>query len=94
MFHVTNTACVINLDNTELSFGSGVFLEIAGQNQWGTTGSNGGVAELNTDNEKIEGNDFSKSFVEFWKFVKKDDRWVLAKILQRDEASLIKFQDS
>ena len=56
MFHVTNTACVINLDNTELSFGSGVFLEIAGQNQWGTTGSNGGVAELNTDNENIEGN--------------------------------------
>lgn len=50
---------------------------------------------INTEtNEKIEGNDFSKSFVEFWKFVKKDDRWVLAKILQRDEASLIKFQDS
>ena len=56
MFHVTNTACVINLENTEMSFGSGTFLEIAGQNQWGTTGSNGGVAELNTDNEKIEGN--------------------------------------
>lgn len=56
LFHVTNTACVINLENTELSFGSGTFLEIAGQNQWGTTGSNGGVAELNTDNEKIEGN--------------------------------------
>ena len=56
MFHVTNTACVINLVNTELSFGSGVFLEIAGQNQWGTTGSNGGQAEVNTDNEHIEGN--------------------------------------
>ena len=56
MFHVTNTACVINLDNTELNFGSGTFLEIAGQNQWGTTGSNGGVAELNTNNEKIDGN--------------------------------------
>ncbi|WP_298521777.1 hypothetical protein [uncultured Methanobrevibacter sp.] len=56
MFHVTNTACVINLDNTELSFGSGTFLEIAGQNQWGNTGSNGGVAEVNTDNEKIDGN--------------------------------------
>ena len=56
MFHVTNTACVITLENTELSFGSGTFLEIAGQNQWGTTGSNGGVAELNTDNEKIDGN--------------------------------------
>ncbi len=56
MFHVTNTACVIDLDNTELNFGSGTFLEIAGQNQWGNTGSNGGVAELNTDNEKIDGN--------------------------------------
>lgn len=56
MFHVTNTACVINLKNTELNFGSGVFLEIAGQNQWGSTGSNGGQAELNTENEKIGGN--------------------------------------
>lgn len=56
MFHVTNTACVIDLDNAELSFGSGIFLEIAGQNQWGSEGSNGGVAELNTDNEKIDGN--------------------------------------
>lgn len=56
MFHVTNTACVINLDNTELSFGSETFLEIAGQNQWGTVGSNGGVAELNTNSEKIDGN--------------------------------------
>ena len=56
MFHVTNTACVIDLENTELSFGSGLFLEIAGQNQWGTQGSNGGTAEVNTNNEKIEGN--------------------------------------
>lgn len=56
MFHVTNTACVIDLDNTELKFGSGTFLEIAGQSQWGTQGSNGGQAELNTNNEKIEGN--------------------------------------
>jgi hypothetical protein len=56
MFHVTNTACVINLDNTELNFGSNVFLEVSSQNQWGNTGSNGGVAEVNTDNEKIDGN--------------------------------------
>ena len=56
MFHVTNTACVIDLENTELSFGSGTFLEVSSQNQWGTTGSNGGQAELNTNNEKIEGN--------------------------------------
>lgn len=56
MFHITNTACVINLDNTELSFGSGTFLEASGQNQWGNEGSNGGVCELNTNNEKIDGN--------------------------------------
>ena len=56
MFHVTNTACVINLENTELSFGSGVFLDDSGQNQWGTEGSNGGTCELNTDSEDITGN--------------------------------------
>ena len=56
MFHVTNTACVIDLKNTEFSFGSGTFLEVSSQNQWGTTGSNGGSAELNTDSEKIDGN--------------------------------------
>ena len=56
MFHVTNTACVIDLKNTEFSFGSGTFLEVSSQNQWGTTGSNGGTAELKTDSEKIDGN--------------------------------------
>ena len=56
MFHITNTACVINLENTELSFGSGIFLESSSQNQWGNNGSNGGKCELNTNNEKIEGN--------------------------------------
>ena len=56
MFHVTNTACVINLENTELSFRSGTFMEVSSQNQWGSEGSNGGVAELNTNNEKIDGN--------------------------------------
>ena len=55
MFHITNTACVVDLENTELSFGSGVFLEASGQNQWGSEGSNGGDCELNTNNEKIEG---------------------------------------
>ena len=55
MFHVTNTACVINLENTECSFGSGIFLDDSGQNQWGTSGSNGGVCELNTNNEEITG---------------------------------------
>ena len=56
MFHITNTACVINLENTKCEFGSGTFLEASGQNQWGTTGSNGGSVELNTNNEDITGN--------------------------------------
>ena len=56
MFHITNTACVVNLENTELSFKSGTFLESSSQNQWGTEGSNGGSCELNTDNEQITGN--------------------------------------
>ena len=56
MFHITNTACVINLENTECSFGSGTFLESSSQNQWGSEGSNGGICELNTDNENIGGN--------------------------------------
>ena len=55
MFHVTNTACVINLDNTEVNFGSGIFLDNSGQNQWGTVGSNGGEVELNTKNMVING---------------------------------------
>ena len=56
MFHITNTACAINLENTKFDFGSGVFLEASSQNQWGNSGSNGGNAELNTDNQNIEGN--------------------------------------
>jgi hypothetical protein len=56
MFHITNTACVINLENTECNFASGLFLESSGQNQWGNEGSNGGSCELNTDNENIDGN--------------------------------------
>jgi hypothetical protein len=44
------------LENTKCSFGSGTFLESSGQNQWGSEGSNGGVCELNTNNEDINGN--------------------------------------
>ncbi len=55
MFHITNTACVINLEKTEFNYKSGVFLESSGQNQWGNEGSNGGVCQLNTADETIEG---------------------------------------
>lgn len=45
------------------------------------------VYNKNTNtNEKIEGSEYSKSFVEFWKFKRNDkDNWVLDKIKQKDE---------
>lgn len=55
MIHVTNTDCVIDLENTEFDFGSGEFLDVSSQGQWGINGSNGGSVALNTHGEKIEG---------------------------------------
>ena len=41
--------------------------------------------------EIIEGHTFPSSFVEYWQFVRKEDRWVLSKILQDDEEDQIPF---
>ena len=56
MFHVTNTKPIINLEKTELDFASGVLLNVSGQNQWGTVGSNGGDLTLNAKDENLLGN--------------------------------------
>ena len=58
MIHVTNTKSEINLDNCRFNFGSNVFLNVSGQDQWGVTGSNGGVVSLSLNNEKINGDIF------------------------------------
>ena len=48
---------------------------------------------INTEtNDIIEGNKYSKSFVEFWKFTRDNNRWVLTKIKQKDDANTINFQ--
>jgi len=49
---------------------------------------------INTEtHEKIEGNNiFSMPFVEFWKFTRKGNKWVLSKILQSNEANQIDFE--
>ncbi len=45
--------------------------------------------------EKKAGHSSSTSFVEFWKFVRKDEEYfVLSKILQKDEYEKILFQDN
>ncbi len=55
MLHVTNTKAVINMEKCDLKFGSNVLLNVSGQNQWGTTGSNGGDLEFNTVDETLSG---------------------------------------
>ena len=56
MFFVTNTSSEISLTNTELKYGSGLLLKIAGTDQWGNSGSNGGEVKFNASNQKLEGN--------------------------------------
>lgn len=40
---------------------------------------------------KISGNTLSTTFVEYWQFTRKEDGWVLNKILQKDESDQIPF---
>ena len=56
MFHVTNTKAIVNLESTELNFGSGILLDVSGQSQWGTVGSNGGELTFNANDEILDGN--------------------------------------
>ena len=56
MFHVPNTKAIINLEKTELNFGSGTLLDVSGQSQWGTVGSNGGELTFNAKDETLDGN--------------------------------------
>ena len=56
MFHVTNTKAIVNLESTELNFGSGTLLDVSGQSQWGTVGSNGGELTFNAKSEILDGN--------------------------------------
>lgn len=55
MFFVANTEAVINLTETELSFGSGILLSAQGTDEWGEDGSNGGDVILNADSQTLSG---------------------------------------
>ena len=41
----------------------------------------------------VEGKTAPSSFVEYWQFIRKDGRWVLNKILQKDEENQIPFTE-
>lgn len=56
IFFVTNTSAIINLENTNLVFGSNILLNIGKTSEWGNNGSNGGVVTLNAKDQKLEGN--------------------------------------
>lgn len=48
--------------------------------------------KINTDTGKvIEGKLTPASFIEYWCFVRRDDKWVLDKILQKNEAHKIEY---
>lgn len=55
MFFITNTNAIINLNNTNLSYGSGVLLAAKATSEWGNSGSNGGKVTLNAENQTLEG---------------------------------------
>ena len=56
MFHITNTKAIINLNKCTLNFDSGILLDASGQDQWGTTGSNGGEVTFTATNQILTGN--------------------------------------
>lgn len=55
MFFVTNTDAVVNLTNTNLSFGSNILVSCKGTSEWGQSGSNGGNLTLNATNQTLTG---------------------------------------
>lgn len=56
-FYVTNTSCVINLENNKIvnNATTGNFLRVK-SDSWGTSGLNGGKVVLNATNQRIIGN--------------------------------------
>ena len=55
MFYCTNTASVINLQNTELNLSEDGTLLIVSAGRWGKDGSNGGDCALNAEEQLLEG---------------------------------------
>jgi hypothetical protein len=54
LFYITNTDALINLSGTTLS-GTGVLINAAATDRWGTSGSNGGTVTMNADSETMKG---------------------------------------
>ncbi len=59
MFYVTNTDCVISIDDVELTLADGTNLLVVAGNDgsrgWGTAGANGGIAEVDLSRQTATG---------------------------------------
>ena len=55
LFHVTNSTGTIVLKNVKIDVPSGILVD-ASADRWGTTGSNGGTANLTADHQTLKGN--------------------------------------
>jgi len=55
MFFVTNTEATITLSNVTFTYGSGIFIDIEGTSEWGTSGSNGGDVTMTVTGQTIVG---------------------------------------
>ncbi len=59
MFYVTNTSCEIELERVEFTLANDTFLRVEGNDSsrgWGNKGENGGIVDLETEDQKINGN--------------------------------------
>ncbi len=55
LFYVTNTTAHITLNSVIVSAASGVLLKAAGNDRWGGSGSNGGLANMVADGQTLNG---------------------------------------
>jgi hypothetical protein len=55
LFYVTNSTAYITLNGVEVTAASGTLINAAGNDRWGTSGSNGGTVILVTDAQTLSG---------------------------------------
>ena len=59
MFYITNTDSIITLNNVDLTLADGTYLILIAGNDgsrgWGSAGSNGGICEVNFNEQTVSG---------------------------------------
>lgn len=55
LFYITNSTGFIKLKGVEVTAASGILLNAAGNDRWGSSGSNGGTANITADGQSLTG---------------------------------------